>query len=57
MLPNAVNAARKHFNCDTIDGVGLEEYGGQGTAGSHWEKVLFGTELMVGSSDQRGVSR
>lgn len=56
MLPKAVEAARKHFNCPTIDGIGLEEFGGDATAGSHWEKLHFGPELMVGSSDQQGVS-
>lgn len=56
MLPKAVEAARKHFNCPTIDGIGLEEFGDDATAGSHWEKLHFGPELMVGSSDQQGVS-
>jgi len=38
-----VNTARKYFNCSQIEGVELEEYGGEGTAGSHWEgRILLG---------------
>jgi leishmanolysin len=48
---NAVEAARAHFACPSIDGVYLEEAGGEGTAGSHWEQTLFYTELMVGALD------
>ncbi len=28
---------RGHFNCSTLEGVQLEDQGGSGTAGSHWE--------------------
>ena len=35
--------ARKYFNCPDLNGVELEESGGQGTAGSHWEaRILLG---------------
>ena len=35
--------AKKYYNCDDIKGVALEEYGGSGTVGSHWEaKILLG---------------
>jgi len=38
-----IQTARKYYNCSTIDGVELEEYGGDGTAGSHWEaRILLG---------------
>ncbi|CDW54878.1 Peptidase M8 domain containing protein [Trichuris trichiura] len=33
---------RKYFNCSDADGAELENDGGFGTAGSHWEKRLFG---------------
>ena len=43
-----LEVAKKYFNCSTIKGVPLEEYGGEGTEGSHWEaKVLLG-EYMNG---------
>ena len=38
-----LEVARKYFNCSSIDGVELEEYGGEGTVGSHWEaRILLG---------------
>ena len=38
-----VETARKYFNCPDLEGVELEEYGGEGTAGSHWEaRILLG---------------
>ena len=38
-----VETAKKYFNCEEIDGVELEEYGGEGTVGSHWEaRILLG---------------
>ena len=38
-----VNTAKKYFNCDNVIGVELENYGGDGTAGSHWEaRILLG---------------
>jgi len=43
-----LNVAKKYFNCPTIDGVGLEEYGGQGTFGSHWEEKILLGDIMCG---------
>ena len=38
-----VNVARKYFNCKTLEGVELENQGGEGTSGSHWEaRILLG---------------
>ena len=38
-----LEVARKYYNCPEIDGVELEESGGEGTAGSHWEaRILLG---------------
>ena len=38
-----VNIAKKYFNCENINGVELENFGGDGTAGSHWEaRILLG---------------
>ena len=43
-----INVAKKYFNCNTIEGVELENYGGELTAGSHWEaRILYG-EYMTG---------
>ena len=38
-----INVAKQYFNCNDIIGVELENSGGDGTAGSHWEaRVLLG---------------
>ena len=38
-----LEVGRKYFDCPELDGIALEEYGGSGTVGSHWEaKVLLG---------------
>ena len=49
ITPTVLEVARKYYNCPTLDGVRLEEGGGDGTAGSHWEKNIMYNELMVGS--------
>jgi hypothetical protein len=46
--PKALEAARKHFNCPDLQGIELENQGGQGTMGSHWESRIMLTEYMVG---------
>ena len=35
----------------SADGIPVETQGGSGTAGSHWDDALFGTELMTGFID------
>ena len=35
--PKVVEAAKRHFACDKIIGVELENQGGEGTQGNHWE--------------------
>ena len=41
--PKVLEVARKYFNCPTIEGVELENYGDDGTVGSHWEaRILLG---------------
>jgi hypothetical protein len=46
--PKALDAARKHFNCPDMKGIELENQGGEGTLGSHWESRVMLTEYMVG---------
>lgn len=40
-------AAKAHYNCDLIDGVELENQGGNGSAGSHWESRIMLGDYMV----------
>ena len=38
-----VEVGKKYFNCDSLEGIALEDYGGKGTVGSHWEaRILLG---------------
>jgi hypothetical protein len=46
--PRVLEIARAHYNCPTLAGVELENNGGQGTAGSHWEARIVDTEVMAG---------
>eukprot|EP01060_Flectonema_neradi_P003059 TRINITY_DN1191_c0_g2_i2.p2 TRINITY_DN1191_c0_g2~~TRINITY_DN1191_c0_g2_i2.p2 ORF type:complete len:358 (+),score=59.48 TRINITY_DN1191_c0_g2_i2:48-1121(+) len=46
--PKVLEKARAHFGCDTLDGLLLENQGGSGTLGSHWEKRVMGYEMMTG---------
>ena len=50
ITPKVVAAARKHFNCPTLDGVEIENQGGTSTAGSHWEARVMLTDYMMGQS-------
>ena len=45
---NVLSVAKKYFNCNSIKGVKLEEYGGTGTAGSHWDARILLGEYMCG---------
>ena len=44
--PRVVEYAKKHFGCDEVDGVMIEDDGGNGSKGSHWEKALLSSEVM-----------
>jgi leishmanolysin-like peptidase len=38
--------ARQHFGCSSLDGIEVENQGGSGNWGSHWEKRIIGNEAM-----------
>ena len=43
-----IEVARKYFNCSSIYRIPLENYGGSGTVGSHWEARILLGEYMNG---------
>lgn len=47
--------ARSHFDCPTLLGVELEDQGGTGTAGQHWEKRVLGVSEWVESGRGLGL--
>ncbi|KAE8718167.1 Metalloendopeptidase / zinc ion binding protein isoform 3 [Hibiscus syriacus] len=57
VLPRVVMHSRNHYGAfsETFTGLELEDGGGRGTSGSHWEKRLLMNEIMTGSVDPRSV--
>ena len=47
--PKVLTAARQHFNCTTLNGLPLENQGGSGTVGSHWESRYMLGDYMISS--------
>ena len=45
--PKVIQKAKMHFNCENIKGVELENQGGDGSAGSHWEARYMLGDLMI----------
>jgi leishmanolysin len=52
---NTLAAARAHFGCATLAGVELEDQGGSGIAGSHWERRGLNGEMMTGITSSTDV--
>eukprot|EP00736_Rhodelphis_marinus_P012283 Rmarinus@m.23720 len=52
VLPRVIEVAESYFGCDDVDGVELEDDGGSGSAGSHWEKRLLDNEFMTATSSE-----
>lgn len=46
--PRIVNVGKAFFGCSTLDAVEIEDQGGSGTSGSHWEKRILYLEYMAG---------
>jgi len=45
--PEVLRTAREHYNCPTIERIEFENQGGVGSLGSHWERRIFGNEIMT----------
>ena len=55
--PTVLEKARLHFGCNNIDGIPLENYGGVGSAGSHWEsRYLLGDYMMASDYPENVIS-
>ncbi|KAL4438373.1 hypothetical protein ABPG74_009412 [Tetrahymena malaccensis] len=53
---NILRVSRNHYGCPSIDGMYLENQGGSGSMGSHWEKDLLANEFMTASIVNRVFS-
>ena len=49
--PTVKKHLRSHFGCDTLEGMELEDQGGQTSAGSHPEKRIFPRSYMSGTTE------
>ena len=47
--------SREHFGCDSLEGAEIEDGGGGGTAGSHFEKRIFMNEFMTGTASKSPI--
>lgn len=53
--PKVVSTAQNHFGCSALQGVEIEDQGGSGTAGSHWESRVMLGDFMIGESYPENV--
>ena len=45
--PKVLEKAKIHFNCGSLKGIQLEDQGGDGSAGSHWESRYMLGDYMI----------
>ena len=45
--PKVLEKAKEHFGCSTIQRIALENDGGEGSAGSHWESRYMLGDYMI----------
>lgn len=50
-----VDFARQYYGCPTLTGMPLENNGGSGSVGSHWEKLFLPTEYMNPTVENPGI--
>ncbi|RDD40194.1 Leishmanolysin-like peptidase [Trichoplax sp. H2] len=48
--PKVVEIGREFFNCSTLEGVELEDYGAFNGVGSHWEMKILRDEVMTAAT-------
>lgn len=48
--PKVVEAAKRHFACDSLIGIELENQGSQGSIGGHWESRIMLGDIMNAAS-------
>ena len=53
--PNVVLKARQHYNCPSLTGVPLENQGGEGSVGSHWEARYMLGDYMISTDYMENV--
>ena len=54
--PKVIQAAKRHFNCQTLEGVELEDDGAEYSKFQHWESRIMNGDLMVSLVDRVDVT-
>ena len=55
--PKVLELAKLHFNCNDIKGIELENQGGMGTVGGHWEsRIMLGDYMVAMSYEDIAIS-
>lgn len=54
-LPEVLEYAKTYYGCSSITGIPLEDGGGEGSAGSHWEKTFLPSEYMNPTVENPGI--
>lgn len=52
-LESVTAFAKSYYSCNTLTGLPLENEGGSGSSGSHWEKLFMFNEFMNPTTDPR----
>ncbi len=56
ITPKVIETAKDYFDCDSIQGLELEDEGSKRTRGYHWEQGLLFFELMTVTTYRRAKS-
>ena len=54
--PKVIAAARRHFNCPTLEGVEIEDDGKELSKYKHWESRIMNGDLMVSLVDRADIA-
>lgn len=55
ITPGIIKVGKEHFGCDSFSGLYLENEGTKASAGSHFEKVMTGNEIMTAQATGKMV--
>ena len=56
ITPRVLAKGREFFDCASLTGVEIEDAGGGGTAGSHWESRILKNDVMSGAANANDKS-
>ena len=55
--PKVIEQAKRHFSCDNIEGIELENQGSSESIGSHWDsRIMLGDYMIAGEYNEMVIS-